>query len=259
MLFIALKHIKAQRANLQQTNYLAAATPVFASVMLGHAIAARLGSKDLGVGIIHHAAHPHVERMPNKGGFLQGEPVLYRGATGDIASGGGGPMENAVQPAVTGDLDVSLIIAVDGVPSMERVEEVITEMRLRLAGGIVPALPRVEIKAGLDEAIRSCGRGFWIHDATGTVKARLGDGMDIIDAIMTPDPTGWYVPATLGYRALTRFRKRAGARDDLDHAYGEPLVGLVRYQSVKSPDFEPLGLWKHQWIGDSTFVVTQGD
>lgn len=264
-MFVVLQHIKAQRANLQQTHYLVSATPVFAAVMLGHAIAARLGKPDSGVGIVHHSAAPHIEYIeyiPNTNGWMNGLPCQFRGATGEIASGGTGPLQNSIQPAVTGDLDVSLVLKIGDkpFPDMSDVRKVIASMGVRLAGGKVPRPPRILEADDLPSAIRMCGRGYWVSDATQTVRDRLAEGMPIVEAVMGRVAGGWHIPATLGYRALTRFEERPGARDGLDHAYSEPVVGLVRYDSVFSlgrDDAPPLALWSHRWITDSMFVVHQ--
>jgi len=262
-MFVVLRHLRAQRANLQQTPYLVSAAPVFAAVMLGHAIAARLKCKDIGVGIVHHSATPHIETIQSSEGSIRAFPSQYRGATGDIASGGVGPLQNAIQPAVTGDLDVSLILHLDQVIDLDQLRRVITDMRIRLAGGIVPQLPRLRSAETLEQAIRITGRGDWISDAAGLVKARCDTGRSIIEAVMgRVDAPGWHVPATVGYRALTRFETRPGARDGLVHAYGEAMVGLVRYDSIHSLFKEGAGpprLWSHRWLNNSTFIVSQGD
>lgn len=260
-MFIVLRHIKSKRSNFQQTPYLVSGAPVFASVMLGHAIASRLDKRDLGVGIVHHSASPHIEYLPNTNGWVNGLPCQYRGATGDIASGGSGPIQNSVQPAVTGDLDISLILEIDGAAALSDVREVITKMRIRLAGGGVPQLPYVQSAECLHAAIRACGRGYWLSDATHVVQDRMNSGLPIVEAVMGRVAGGWHVPATLGYRAITRFEQRAGARDGLDHAYSEALVGLVRYDSVHSVgrNGSPSPtLWSHRWVNPSSFVVQQG-
>jgi hypothetical protein len=254
-----IKGIKAQRANVQQTNYLVSPVPVFAAVMLGHAIADRLGKRDLGVGIIHHSCELHIEHIPNTSGWIESYPCQFRGATGDIASGGSGPTQNSIQPSVTGDLNVSLILGIESGASTADVRKVIETMNLRLAGGKVVRQPTVLEAEDLWDAIKQCGRGYWVSDATPVVRDRLAKGMSIAEAVLGHVPGGWYVPATLGYRTLTRFEQRSGARDGLDHAYGEPVVGLVRYQSVfslRNQGQRPT-LWSHGWVTDSLFVVRQ--
>jgi CRISPR-associated protein Csy2 len=257
-----IKGIRAQRANIQQTNYLVAPVPVFAAVMLGHAVAARLGKRDLGVGIIHHSCESHIEHIPNKKDkkeWLEPHPCQFRGATGDIASRGGGPTQNSIQPSVTGDLHVSLILAIESGASIDDVRRVVETMGVRLAGGKVVRQPAVLEAEDLWDGIRQCGRGYWVSDANAVVRERLDKGMSIVQAVLGPVPGGWYVPATLGYRALTRFEQRGGARDGLDHAYGEPVVGLVRYQSVFSlrDQGQRPTLWSHAWVTDSLFLVRQ--
>ncbi|MBI3148087.1 MAG: hypothetical protein HYZ17_06185 [Betaproteobacteria bacterium] len=267
-MFIVLSRISAQRANLQQTPYLVAAAPVFASVMLGHAIVARLKElgypelRDLGVGIVHHGANPHIEYLPNTNGWSGSYPCQFRGATGEIASGGKGPTQNSMQPAVTGDIDISLLLKLNAGIDLNEVRRVIQGMRIRLAGGVVPRVPKVLEADDLNEAIRKCGRGFWVSDATPLVQERLASGKSVIEAVMGRQLFGWHVPATLGYRALSRFAQRTGARDGLDHAYGEALVGLVRYDSLFSVlrQGEPTPqLWSHGWINPSSFIVYQGE
>jgi hypothetical protein len=254
-----IKGIRAQRANIQQTNYLVAPVPVFAAVMLGHAVAARLGKRDIGVGIIHHSFEPHIEHIPNTNGRLEHHPCQFRGATGDIASGGSGPTQNSIQPSVTGDLHVSLLLGIESGASTDDVRRVVETMGVRLAGGKVARQPAVLEAEDLWDGIRQCGRGYWVSDATAVVRERLDKGMSIVEAVLGHVPGGWYVPATLGYRALTRFEQRGGARDGLDHAYGEPVVGLVRYQSVFSlrEQGQRPTLWSHAWVTDSLFLVQQ--
>jgi len=256
---VVIKGIRAQRANIQQTNYLVTPAPVFACVMLGHAIAARLGKRDLGVGIIHHSCEPHIEHIPKTNGWIESHPCQFRGGTGDIASGGGGPTQNSIQPSVTGDLNVSVILGMQSGASIDDVRDVIEAMGLRLAGGKVAQPAGIFEADDLWDAVRKCGRGYWVSDATQVVRNRLDNGMPITEAVLGMVADGWYAPATLGYRALTRFEQRPGARDGLDHAYGEPVVGLVRYQSVFS--LQDGGrcptLWTHDWVTDSMFVVRQ--
>lgn len=274
-MLIVLPHIKAQRANLQQTPYLISPVPVFAAVMLGHAIASRLGVKDQGVGIIHHRTDPHIEYLPGTNGWQAPYPCQFRSATGDLASGGEGPIQNTLQPAVTGDIEISLILEVDNSVGMEDVRRVIKKMRMRLAGGTVPRLPDQHEFDHLGDAVRKCGRGFWVSDATDLVQKRISPGVaedgspiegdHIIDAVMGRQEAGWHAPATLGYRALSRFEPRTGARSgpdgqSIDHAYGEALVGLVRFSSIFSHTWEGPDapkLWSYEWINPTSFVVKQ--
>jgi CRISPR-associated protein Csy2 len=67
----------------------------------------------------------------------------------------------------------------------------------------------------------------------------------------------WIVPTTLGYAPITEFADRTGAREGYPHAYAEPLVGLVQYVSVNRYAESPPPLWRHAWLPNDVFVVTQ--
>lgn len=68
-------------------------------------------------------------------------------------------------------------------------------------------------------------------------------------------PRGFLMPTTLGYAQITARANRLGVRDGLPHAYVEPLVGLVQYQSYRKAG---LHFWKFQtpspdtWIAEAT-------
>lgn len=67
----------------------------------------------------------------------------------------------------------------------------------------------------------------------------------------------WIVPTTLGYAPLTEFADRIGAREGCPHAYAEPLVGLVQYVSVNHYAEPAPPLWRHAWLPNDVFIVTQ--
>lgn len=256
-MYLVLKNIHAQRANFQQTPYLVSPAPVFAATMLGHAISARLEVRDLGVGIVHHYARPHLEGITDKNGGTYSYASQFIGATSEGESKS--PRGNPLMPVVTGDIKLSLIAKLDLAIDLDEVRREIRKMGIRLAGGIVPHAPSVLEAEDLGAAIRLCGRGFWVSDATPKVKERLGAGMSIVESVMGRVDDGWHVPAVLGYRALTRFEQRPGARDGLEHAYGEAMAGLVRYDSIHTileGNIYP-GLWSYQWVNPSTFIVHQ--
>lgn len=252
-IYMLLRGMRVQRANIMQTPFVASPAPVFAAVMLGHMLASRLGVRDLGVGIVHHAAEIDVENLPTKSDWLSPSATLYRGATNES---GAAPMAAPMIPAITAALHVSLIVRLDDHPGQEQAQRVV---RLaRLAGGTVGTPPTVVFFDTLQEAIRACGRGFWIGDATETVRQRIQSGASAHEAVLTPvNKPGWYVPATLGYRRISSFARRGGARDGLEHAFVEALLGLVQYQSIHQME-SPRALWRHQWIGDRrAFIVSQ--
>lgn len=83
-------------------------------------------------------------------------------------------------------------------------------------------------------------------------------------------PTTWLAPAVLAYSAATVFVCRPGARmalgldgapDEIPpHAWGEPMLGLVQYVSLRRwaslPAVAPLPLWYPRWLRDDVFAVS---
>jgi CRISPR-associated protein Csy2 len=251
--YMLLKNMRVQRANIMQTPFVASPAPVFAAVMLGHMLADRLGVRDLGVGIVHHAAEIDVESLPTKSDWLLPSAVLYRGATNES---GAAPTGAPMIPAITATLHLSLIVRLDDHPGQERAQRIVG--LARLAGGTVSAPPTVVFFESLQDAIQACGRGFWVSDATEMVRERLRNGTTVQEAVLAPvNKAGWYAPATLGYRRISSFARRGGARDGLEHAFAEAMLGLVQYQSIHRIE-SPHALWRHQWVGDRrAFIVSQ--
>lgn len=66
----------------------------------------------------------------------------------------------------------------------------------------------------------------------------------------------WLSPAVLGYATTTEFRRRAGVRADFEHAFAEPLIGLVQFVSVRQHETH-IPWWSHGWLADDLFVVQQ--
>ncbi|TSE18255.1 CRISPR type I-F/YPEST-associated protein Csy2 [Tepidimonas alkaliphilus] len=254
MSYLILKHIRAHRANGLQTHYLAAPAPVFAACMLGHAIAARLGTRDLGVAIVHHRGHLQIDEWPSEAPARAAWQV--RGASGPSSA----PLENPIQPGVLAELDLSLIIKLERVVDLKQVEGILKAMPLRLAGSPIARLPMLMQTNDAHHALRSCGRGFVTLDARQYVQAKLDSGVGILDAMFhrTPGEAGWFVPATVGYSMLSRFEPRRNVRDQLPHAWAEALVGLVEYRSTFSfGENDSIPLWRHGWVDDQAFIVQQ--
>ncbi|MDP1872456.1 MAG: type I-F CRISPR-associated protein Csy2 [Gallionella sp.] len=66
----------------------------------------------------------------------------------------------------------------------------------------------------------------------------------------------WLVPFNLGWLPLTEFSQKEGGRNGLEHAYAEPLVGLVEMVSARKAVFEKQPfIWKMKKM-DGAYVVT---
>jgi CRISPR-associated protein Csy2 len=68
----------------------------------------------------------------------------------------------------------------------------------------------------------------------------------------------WLAPAVLGYAMTTEPAHRAGVRGDHEHAFAEPLIGLVQFVSQRQHT-GPVPWWRHGWSADDVFLVTQDE
>ena len=68
----------------------------------------------------------------------------------------------------------------------------------------------------------------------------------------------WLAPAVLGYAMTTAPAHRAGVRGDHEHAFAEPLIGLVQFVSQRQHT-GPVPWWRHGWSADDVFLVTQDE
>lgn len=68
----------------------------------------------------------------------------------------------------------------------------------------------------------------------------------------------WLAPAVLGYAMTTEPARRAGVRGDHEHAFAEPLIGLVQFVSQRQ-HLGPVPWWRHGWSAIDVFLVTQDE
>jgi len=81
------------------------------------------------------------------------------------------------------------------------------------------------------------------------------DGDEVEAEVIDPERK-WLLPAVMGYATITPFAQRVGVREDVPHAFAEPLVGLVHYKSVRQVQEDDSLFWSGSWIRDDVFVVT---
>jgi CRISPR-associated protein Csy2 len=265
MIYIILPHLKVQRANALVTPWLIGACPVYAAVMLGHALGRDTGVLPMGVGLVHHDATLLAEsQLPR--GYGDIFPQQYRAASfidkGDYSS----KNENALalQPTASAHLEVSLVLAYDGeAPGTERLMQALEGRRL--AGGLIASSepPILCERLRGDASVQTCLRsGFWVLDRSEQLDRtdRLGSLLDLAFPSHPPspgEPRPWFAPAVLGYATLTPLAERQGVRDNLPHAFAEPLVGLVEYRSVRQIEPGVPLFWAGHWPDPSAYVLTQ--
>lgn len=190
------------------------------------------------------------------------------------------------QPSVRGDGSVTLILAVDG---MATVDLMAIEQRLdvgRLAGGSIVD-HQFRVPKGDRQSNQS--RDLLIHEEWSSVMARVrtghafADRSELIEEAMaagSPDPlaaflactqaegragrdapgagharprASWLIPYLAGYFGLTAASERRMARDGHPHAFVEPLVGLGQFLSIRESGVIPF--WDYTAGDDGTYRI----
>jgi CRISPR-associated protein Csy2 len=274
-MYALIPHIKIKGVNMMQTPSILSPIPVFAANMFAHAVGSRLRAPVDEVGIIFHQAWPDVEYFPSNGTtktFLNPSLINKRGACaftikgelngGDYANPGKSVEAMSYQPGATATVELSLLLHFPNGFSLDALKDQMKSARI--AGGKVITSGNIKVfEDNLNHALANLPSGYWVSDASEVVNKRLVLGASIGEAVLTRVlssegiEAGWYVPATLGYSTITDFEQRNGARDGLDHAFAEPVLGLTRLlsaSSIKQHETEPK-LWKHRWIVDGSVSV----
>jgi CRISPR type I-F-associated protein Csy2 len=266
--------IRVLKANMQQTHYLIAPTPIFASVMAAHAFGMNLTAPVHveRVGIVLHNARPWVEIMETKEGYENLELVQRRGiVTFDGFRSDREIGALSMQPGALCDYELSLILECDQAVDLQQLRQIISTSRL--AGGVIAQVQSLTEAQSLNDAITKIQSGFWVEDATDLLEQKMEETRDPMRALLlAPQGQPWVIPATLGYSMLEAFGPREGTRHDprrghdevLDHAFAEAMVGLVRYRSlrhireqiaVEEDAVEPQ-MWFSAWHDDEFTVQT---
>ncbi|RMH09773.1 MAG: type I-F CRISPR-associated protein Csy2 [Nitrospirae bacterium] len=264
MTYLFLPRIQVQAANALATAWIINATPLFAINMFGHNLGRKIGAIPAGVAVIHHDAQLLGERE-GKGFYGRMHPQQRRGASfidrADYSSKNQHVL--SLQPTASCHLLLSLMFAFETSIDLEAVNTFL--LSARIAGGQIIDYGKPEV-LGDEAALRGRLRtGFWVIERDDLMQAESDPLAAVVKAIgekAVPAnegdlPNSWIVPTVLGYAALTPFEARAGARGGYLHAYGESLVGLVQYVSVRDYGDRPLPLWHYQWIGEDVFVIKQ--
>lgn len=255
----------AQANALSDGIFLNPVPPLTAWVGLGTALCFRLGPAFKLTGMAPVIGEAHLHRGHAK-------YVRYRvGQLSDVASRG---IQHPTIDDRRCSLNAYLLLNVeaDELLREDRIREAL--IGLRLAGGVIQPLagkPTIAVKiyqpdeklTAEQQAMRALPSFFYVlEDAGHLVEAarehHQQQGFDILTAplvrrwagdeteserqqnlSLSPRPAwlpaqGVYRPMAVGYQLLEKPLQRAGARDDLPHAFAEPIFSLVRFRTVAS-------------------------
>lgn len=280
--FVLIPRLKIQNANLQTSGFVLGGAPLMAAAMFCHNLARQLGTQDNGFLLIHH------DRQ-DLGNMAYGRfmPAQRRGATfiGKKDYSSKNKYALSLQPTASCHLEISLIIQFDRLRHLGRLIELVA--RSRFAGGQVIKTGEIKQVQHLGDALKTIGNGFVVQDRKGLLQvyqqhyqvnrlqalvqllAQKPDQYlsNLIDGL--PDhKLSWLAATALGYALLEQpTDQRSGIRqaDDQDttwHAYAEPLIGLIQYQTLRDfalDDAEQLEklLWHYHWPQPDVFLLQQ--
>lgn len=264
MSYLVIPSLRVAEANLINTNFLVGGVPVMAGMMLGHALGRTIGNLALSVAYIHHDLVPNGEWQFGVLYPQQRRSATYmfeRGRSGDYASGSPGPTLS-LQPVATGTVRASLIVEFED--PVSSTEDVIAFLaKARLAGGRIDRHGEVGVHIDAGEALAALRTGYVVMDRRDLMP--MPDSVDPLQAIVdrlgrrstSPDET-WLSATHLGYAPITPIEARDGSREGYEHAYAEPLVGLVQFRSLralKAP--ASTCFWRPEWTQEGVFLLRQ--
>lgn len=291
--FIVIPYIKVQAANFQSSSLVMGGAPLMAAAMFSHHLARQIETEDIGFYYIHH----DIQRL---GGEAYGRftPAQRRGATfiGKTDYSSKNKYALSLQPTASCHLLLSLVIEFNTRrPDLDTLLETIK--RSKFAGGHILEFGQIKEADDAQEALSQISSGFLIQDRHDLLTAyqqayrvnRLqaftqllahrpqAKNSDIPILEHLPNETlAWLSATTLGYALLEQpTANRAGIRnaddqDETQHAYAEPLTGLIQYHSLNQilheinletsaypDDYLKQLQWSHGWVQDDVFLLQQ--
>lgn len=279
MSYLVIPRIRVQNANAQPAWWMIGPPPMTAYAGFSHALALALGYNTCqGFGVVHHDIQFQGEFEGEKGLFL---PHQFRAASfidkGDYSSKNQYAL--STQPTARCHLNVSLVIKWDEGDAIDLESALPRFMRgARLAGGAIVDHGKTSLMDSTEEVIKFLKSGYAIHERQDLMVMQEGerDMLDVVLRLTDPqlrfeaankvkspsrgkpddaedDSHSWLMPTTLGYLAITEFQNRKNVRGGLPHAFAEPLVGMVQYQTLHRAG---IPIWKAANPDAQTFIVT---
>lgn len=260
--YLLIPRLEIRNANAQPAWWLIGAPPPTAFHGFAHALGRATEATPNGVGIVHHDIQFLGEEVGNRL-----HPHQFRAAglidKDDYSSKNAHVLSS--QPTARCHLTASLVIRFSDAEgdnlSQARVERFLAGARL--AGGNVLEHGKLGIPSdwdGVEKALRRW-RGFALHERQDLMVKQPGerDFLDVLLRLTRPTPENrqaypWLMPTTLGYRAISPIERRVNSRQNLPHAYAEPLVGLVQYRPLRDGGL-PIWEWRHDPARDR-FILT---
>lgn len=291
--FIVIPYIKVQAANFQSSSLVMGGAPLMAAAMFSHHLARQIETEDVGFYYVHH----DIQRL---GGEAYGRftPAQRRGATfiGKTDYSSKNKYALSLQPTASCHLLLSLVIEFNTRrPDLDTLLKTIK--RSKFAGGHIIEFGQIKEADDAQEALSQISSGFLIQDRhdllTAYQAAYQVNRLQAFTQLLAHRPQAknsdtpvlehlpnetlaWLSATTLGYTLLEQpTTNRAGIRnaddqDETQHAYAEPLTGLIQYHSLNQilheinlensaypDDYLEQLQWSHGWTQNDVFLLQQ--
>lgn len=291
--FVVIPYIKVQAANFQSSGLVMGGAPLMAAAMFSHHLARQIEANDLGFYYVHH----DIQRL---GGEAYGRftPAQRRGAAfiGKTDYSSKNKYALSLQPTASCHLLFSLVIEFDTRrPDLDTLIQTIK--RSKFAGGHILEFGQIKDADDAQSALAQVSSGFLIQDRHDLLSAyqsayqvnRLeaftqllahrsqAKNSDVSVLEHLPhESLAWLSATTLGYGLLEQpTAERSGIRnadeqDETQHAYAEPLTGLIQYQSLNQilneislensiypENYVEQLKWSHGWPQGDVFLLQQ--
>ena len=279
MSYLLIQNMRVQSANMHHASFLIGGPPVMPAYLFGHAMGRELGFNVTGAVLVHH-------QMTPLGQLFYGtfSPQQRRAAALTFTNKAGKDYSSknqqalSLQPVACAHLRMSILLEVDDAPGSEAVKCFLSgrappgrdpalgngSVGGRFSGGQIVGQGLVDSFESIDDALKHVSTGYFVMDRKDLLEPRGGNNQaDLLIGHLgrMPDKESgdsWLSAACVGYAATTPFEQRDGARQGFDHAYAEPLVGMVQYRSVHAaPEDIFKVIWSPQWVSSDVFRVHQ--
>lgn len=184
-----------------------------------------------------------------------------------------GSFTKSLQPTARCHTEMSIVLELDmNAIDLEEIEKFIWSGRL--GGGVITDdHGKIQVCESLVEVKKMVGGGFWVVDRSSkTLETMKHSGIDGTEALIHILATNaeerynsfrktkksseneeseqpekmdsWLSANVIGYATLEPLKERSYVRDSEPHAYAEPMVGLIQYESLRKSMDVPF--WQYQ-------------
>lgn len=230
-------------------------------------------TENLGFCVVHHSTSIRSEAgikpipLQKIGALLTCSSAGKSGST-DYAKES---MSLALQPIIECDTKISVVIDFEDIEmDSQSISDAVHLMRV--AGGQIQSCDAVYEVESFASAIKKAGAGYVYAERSDLLSVDPEDRVKAFVDNLYPtylpadhpfkkqaaeSTAAWLVPFNLGWLPLTEFKSNPGSRHGFDHAYAEPLVGLVQMLPARKAlhDGTPI-IWKTKKLNTAYVVST---